>query len=611
MNRGRLVASMLTCLLLSQFCMDGQCQTSDIYELLLDGEIVQFVPAQHRGYVVKTPRRNPLIRQKELRLMAESPTFPVPEDATSIGGTLWGNTWIVHGEKPSVQSKSLHDVGNFTYMSPLFSVNGDTVAVIPEIVVCVEPGIEMDDVLSLCETLSLAAVKPMEFTTQEYLLEVLAPDADAVFAAVRELREIDWVAWAYPNTVSQLKLCGQVIPDDEYFPMQWHLYNTGQTAGTPGADINALEAWEITTGDPNIIIAIVDSGVDINHPDLIDNLASGYDFWEDDDTPEPSHEHFWDAHGTACAGLVAAKGNNAFGVTGVTWDCRIMPIRTSDPDARGISFETQAQIADAFRWAAVNGADILSNSWVWGESPTPIIHSAIVDITELNGMGRDGKGCLVLFAAGNQGGDLRYPKLYPEVITVGATDDNNMRYSYSNFGPRLDIVAPSGFMKGTPPLPVWTTDIIGLPGLSSNPVLALDSLLDYAGFGGTSMACPIAAGVAALMLSVEPNLTNVEVRHFLERSAKDLGDPGWDEYYGWGRVDARAALDMILAKRADLDDDWCVNFDDLLILIELWGTDDPLADIAPATERDGVVDDQDLELMMRYYDVEIPKTEVE
>ena len=117
----------------------------------------------------------------------------------------------------------------------------------------------------------------------------------------------------------------------------------------------------------------------------------------------------------------------------------------------------------------------------------------------------------------------------------------------------------------------------------------------------------MAAGIAALVLSIEPDLNNQEVRHFLERSAKDLGDLGWDQYYGWGRADARAALDMVLAKRADLNNDWRVDLDDLVMLIEAWATDDVLADIAPATKRDGLVDDQDLELLMRYWEVEIPQ----
>jgi hypothetical protein len=112
--------------------------------------------------------------------------------------------------------------------------------------------------------------------------------------------------------------------------------------------------------------------------------------------------------------------------------------------------------------------------------------------------------------------------------------------------------------------------------------------------------------VAALILSVEPNLTNEEVRHFLERSAKDLGDPGWDQYYGWGRVDARAALDMALAKRADLNDDWKVNWRDFAVLAQSWKTAESLGDVGPAPRPDGFVDVQDVILMGQYWLEVIP-----
>jgi len=478
----------------------------------------------------------------------------------------------------------------------------------------------------------------MEFTEQEYLIEVLGVDADAVFAALEQLNENSFVEWAAPNTAFQPKLCGQavsgglapgeqlrvaaaedtsspgVFPNDEYFPLQWHLHNTGQSGGTPGADIRTPEAWEITTGDPNIVVAVVDVGVDSHHPDLIGNLVPGYDFYDNDDQPAPSHDVSINAHGTACAGLIAAQGNNELGVTGVTWGCKIMPIRVSEfPTDQTWNEITEADSATAFRWAAAHGADVFSNSWHLFYSPQPIMHSAIVDVTTPGGLGREGKGCVFLsIAVGDSTHITTYPQKYPEVIVVGATDHKDVRCSYSNYGPELDIAAPTSpsqdlsdylTMKGRGW--VWTTDITGLPGFS--PGNLDPDILDYTRFEGTSAACPVAAGVAALILSVDPNLTSDEVRHFLERSAKDLGDPGRDDYYGWGRVDARAALDMVLAKRADINNDWKVDTEDLLILIEFWRTDEPSADIAPAAKRDGIVDELDLELMMRYWQTEIPE----
>ena len=390
-----------------------------------------------------------------------------------------------------------------------------------------------------------------------------------------------------------IAIAKQVIPNDlcgEFWQMQWHLHNTGQSGGTPDADINAPEAWDITTGDPNIVIAILDTGVDLNHPDLANNLIPGYDFLDDDDSPAPipgSHQHA--AHGTACAGIAAAQGDNGIGVVGVTWNCKIMPIRI------GLTSSTTADVgAKAFRWAASHGAHVLSCS-IDAIGDLSIVDSAIMDVTKPGGIGRNGKGCVVVAAAGNGNRSPIFPASHPAVIAVGATDDHDRRLSFSNYGPELDIVAPTGDGSS---LWVMTTDMTGIPGYMTT---------DYTYFSHTSGACPVVAGVAALILSVEPGLTSKEVRHFLTRSAKDLGDPGRDDYYGWGRVDAQAALDMVLAKRADLNNNWKVDFEDLLILIEFWGTAESSADIAPATKRDGIVNEQDLEFLIRYWQTEIPE----
>jgi subtilisin family serine protease len=580
------------------------------YVLTVGNEQLRFVPQAEKGYVVKQAKPTAGISALAGTLFLED------GQVQPMSGLDRHGIWIVENDGPASKNDAamaeLVQNGAAEYVAPLFSSNGETVAVIPEIVLRVHPGVDARQVHFLCKSMALAIIKPMEFTTQEYLLQVLGPDADAVFTALENLNNVEWIEWAAPNTASQPKLCGQVIPNDQYFLNQWHLNNTGQSGGIPNADINAPEAWEITTGDPNIVIAVIDSGVDSNHPDLVDNLVPGYDFYDNDDRPDPSTDHPVNAHGTACAGLIAARGNNGIGVAGVTWNCGIMPIRIFRVGANGMEyFITQDDRATAFRWAAVHGADILSNSWVWGKNPLPIIYSGIVDVTKSGGMGRDGKGCIVLFGAGNDSGSVFYPARYPEVIAVGASDHNDMRCYYSSYGPELDIVAPSGpgctmddwlttKRKGWP----WTTDISGLAGWNMDPFDP--NIVDYTALGGTSGACPVAAGVAALILSVEPNLTGDEVRHFLERSAKDLGAPGRDDYYGWGRVDARAALDMVLAKRADLNNDWKVDFRDFAVLAACWKTDDLRGDIGPIPRPDGVVDVQDLAVIGEYWLKEIP-----
>jgi subtilisin family serine protease len=583
------------------------------YVLTVGNEQLRFVPQAEKGYVVKQAKPKAGISALAGTLFLEE------GQVQPIGGLDRHGIWIVENDGPASRNDAamaelIHN-GAAEYAAPLFSSYGETVAVIPEIVIRVHPGVDARQVHFLCQSMSLAIIKPMEFTTQEYLLQVLGPDAEAVFTALENLNKVEWIEWAAPNTASQPKLCGQVIPNDQYFPRQWHLDNTGQSGGTPGADINAPEAWEITTGDPNIVIAVLDSGVDSNHPDLVNNLVPGYDFYDNDDRPDPSTDHWLNAHGTCCAGLIAARGNNGIGVAGVTWRCKIMPIRIFSVRADGTEvWTTQDDRATALRWAAANRADILSNSWCWGLNPLPIIYSGILDVTKSGGMGRDGKGCIVLFAAGNWIGPVRYPAKYPEVIAVGATDHNDLQSWYSDYGPELDIVAPGGGGVHTYDLDLfytlshgllWTTDMLGLPGWNkwnSDP-----NTLDYAEkFSGTSAATPVAAGVAALVLSVDPNLTNTQVQYILERSAKDLGAPGRDDYYGWGRVDARAALDMVMAKRADLNNDWKVDFRDFAVLAACWNTDDLRGDIGPIPRPDGAVDVQDLALMGEYWLKEIP-----
>jgi len=540
------------------------------YALTVGGERLWFVARPELGYVVKA-RQDAASIEALCAILKHAGAV----DIRPVGGLGRKGVSVVHSERPADENRNtvrlLRLRSDVQYAAPLFSSNGETVAIIPEIVVRVTPDTEIEQVDAICETAGCTINKRMEFTEQEYLLEVFGPDAEAVFAAVEQLGKAPEVEWACPNTAFRPKLCGQVIPNDEYFPMQWHLYNTGQSGGTPGADIRGPEAWEIATGDPNIIVAVIDSGVDSNHPDLFDNLVPGYDFYENDDKPDPALDHPINSHGTALAGLIAAQSNNGIGVAGVTWKCKIMPIRIFRVWADGKQdFLTQAEIATALRWGANNGADILSNSWLLSKNPTPICHSAILDVTKAGSIGRDGKGCVVLFAAGNDSGAIVwYPPKYPEVITVGATDHNDVRCYYSSYGPELDIVAPSSrgrtdqdWVDNQGMGWIWTTDIVGVPGRSSTHN-SDPSILDYIGSAsGTSSACPIAAGVAALILSVNPDLTNLEVAKILYQSARDLGEPGWDPYYGWGHVDARAAVEMALNwPLVYVDDDGPADFD--------------------------------------------------
>jgi subtilisin family serine protease len=504
-------------------------QAYNEYVVTVGNEELRFVAQPEAGYVVKA-------REKSGGISAPSSTLGLllTGNAKPIRGLCRRGICVVERQRPAGENEKtvrmLRANSQVEYIAPLFSSNGETVAIIPEIVVRVTPEIchgRTGELQALCQTINLAIKKRMEFTDCEYLLAVQGSDASALFAALEQLNSIDWIEWAAPNVAFQPRLCGQVMPNDERFPLQWHLHNTGQSGGTPDADINAPEAWEITTGDPNIIVAVLDAGIDPNHPDLINNLVAGYDFYEDDDSPDPALDHVLNAHGTMCAGLIAAQGNNEIGVTGVTWNCGIMSIRIDCHGSDGTYYGiTEADRATAFRWAADHGAHVLSISWTYS-SPTPILHSAIMDITKRGGIGRDGKGCVVVAGVGNDSGPVGWPAKYPEVIAVGATDHDDIRWDYSNYGPELDIVAPSGNHNPPPPhCYLWTTDISGPAGGITHPAYSYKHILDYVHFGGTSGACPVAAGVAALIFSVEPELSTDDVKHFLEQSGKDLGYPG-------------------------------------------------------------------------------------
>ncbi|NMA27983.1 MAG: S8 family serine peptidase, partial [Burkholderiales bacterium] len=293
---------------------------------------------------------------------------------------------------------------------------------------------------------------------------------------------------------------GRAISNDPLSSLQWHLDNAGQTGGTPGADIRAVNAWARTEVDPDLVVAVIDDGVEV-HEDL--NWIPGYDATGGGGpgTPAP---HL--GHGTSCAGLIGAIGNNGIGVIGVAPGVQIMPVRIVKDTGLYVGDD---DVAAGIRWAFQNGARVLSNSWNGG-LPSAEIHEAIIEATEA--------GAVVLFAAGNyQDEEVRYPARYPEAIAVGSSnqcdepkriDDQSMDLYGHNSGPEISVVAPGTSMV--------TTDLMGEAGYSAGNYTT--------NFNGTSSATPVVAGVVALMLSEGPGLTVEEVRDLLQRTADDI-DP--------------------------------------------------------------------------------------
>mgnify|MGYP000315160398 CR=1 FL=1 len=376
---------------------------------------------------------------------------------------------------------------------------------------------------------------------------------------------------AEPNLVREYAL-NSVDVDDPMRTQQWHLSRDG-VEGVPGVgQAYAKDAWAVTMGSSDVVVAVFDTGTDMDHPDLVDNIVGGFDAVGGDDDPDaecsgspdgadyapscPDNAPFRESHGTAVSGTVAAVGNNGIGVAGVCPGCKLMPVRFIGGGA-GSSMTT----ADAFIRAIDDGADIINNSWGPGASVYFPLAQAERDAFEYARVrGRDGRGAPILFAAGNETVDVILDAYAATHLTIAVSASTNLDdfALYSNYGAQIDVAAPSqGGTIEADNYGIVTADFVGEEGYSTT---------DYApAFGGTSAACPVAAGVAGLVLSQYPDLTSEQLRLALTGSAdkitatqvpwidvvgQDLAeafaydDNGHSRGFGYGRVNAAAALEL-------------------------------------------------------------------
>lgn len=389
-------------------------------------------------------------------------------------------------------------------------------------------------------------------------VDIRVPPGLSAVEFVARLQGESLLEYAEVNTLGRYE---QVTPNDTRFADQWGLNNTGQTGGTVDADIDAPEAWEDTTGSPSVVVAVLDSGIDIDHEDLecnvwvnpgedldsdgvvwdsedlngvdddsngfVDDLI-GWDFAGGDNDPSGTN-----AHGTHVSGIVAACGDNGLGVMGVAGGTgagtgvKVMPllIGNSAPDG--------AVLDDAILYAAARGARVITMSLTVGDSQA--IRDALAHAYDTDGV-------FINNASGNENTAVGFPATDSHVVAVGATNHDDLRATPSNagwgsnFGPELEVVAPG--------VDIWSTRLANAYGTG----------------GGTSYASPHVAGTAALMFSAVPTATNEEVRDCITSTAEDeVGDPtedtaGRDDYYGFGRLNAADALGCIIGNRAPLCD---------------------------------------------------------
>ncbi len=386
-----------------------------------------------------------------------------------------------------------------------------------------------DDVVALLSDRGLTLVRENRLN----IMDIHLPAGSDIMKTVRDLSATEYFRYVEPNVIGKYS----AMPNDPSFSNCWGLNNTGQTGGTNDADIDGVEAWDIETGDPGIIVAVLDSGTEYTHEDLQSNIWNnadetpgngvdddgngyvddvlGWDFEGDDNDPTGSFYH-----GTHVAGCVAAASNNGIGIAGIAGGWGGNPGASLMICMVGSSAPIGEILDDAILYAADNGARVITLSLT--VSQTTAIDDAVT-------YAYNTAGAFIDCASGNGYGAVAYPANLPLICAVGATDDTDTKADFSNYGPELELTAPG--------VDVYST--------------VLNDGYDYS--DGTSFAAPHVAGVAAVILSAAPSLTNQEVRELMWNTSDDLGAAGFDNLYGYGRVNAWAALQQTSGLYLDSD----------------------------------------------------------
>jgi subtilisin family serine protease len=368
-------------------------------------------------------------------------------------------------------------------------------------------------------------------------------------AILKIFNAMDEVEFAEPDHIGSGGGFQGLEPDDSFYNRQWGLHNDGTFhlfQATSGADIDMEEAWDMEQGDSNIVVAIIDSGVRLSHPEFAGRIwrnygdtpgngadedgngyaddVSGWDFAYDDNNPIDDL-----GHGTNVTGIIGATGNNAFGYAGVDWHCKLMIIKALDED----NFGFYSWWAAGIYYAVDNGAHVINMS-LGGTGTSATLRDAVAYAISHH--------VVVVASMGNGNTDVeQLPAVYNGVIAVGSTDPDDQRslpffwddFSGSNYGDYISVVAPGNYIYG----------------------LHHESNSNFNTYwGGTSQAAPHVSGLAALLLAQDPGRTPAEIKAIIETTAEDQvggseDTPGWDQYFGHGRINAFNALVMTSVDR--------------------------------------------------------------
>jgi len=434
-----------------------------------------------------------------------------------------------------------------------------------EIIVQFKPEVTRNEIEGILAEKGLRIIKSYD-EKNTFLLQVTDKTGENPIKAANRLVEEGKVVYAEPNLVNRFAAFYE--PLDTYFPRQWHLKSSADVDLVADASVSAPQAWDITLGSRDVVVAVVDDGFDLTHPDFVGTgkVVSPKDYVDGDANPFPEASE-GDYHGTPCAGVAIAEENGQ-GVVGVAPRCAFMPVRfplSADDDLMVEIFDYVGQ-----------RADVISCSWgpppVY--APLPQILKNKFHQLAVSG-GKRGKGCVIVFAAGNYNAPLydpnnksftwRHPDrglvetkspiingnaAHPDVIAVAASTSLNKKAAYSNWGKEVSVCAPSDnfhpldYNTYVPGRGIWTTD-------NEKYGHGFTSRSQFTGvFGGTSSATPLVAGIAALVISANPELTALEVKDILRSTTDQIVDntapPQWN---GSGKVNAFKAVQEAVSRK--------------------------------------------------------------
>ncbi len=298
--------------------------------------------------------------------------------------------------------------------------------------------------------------------------------------------------WSFSNTNTDPAAAQPIVPNDAlYSQYQWNL-----------PTIETERGWSVERGSNEVLVAVLDTGVQTDHPDLKGQIAEGVNIVDKEATPEDDV-----GHGTHVSGIIAAATNNGQGVAGLSWYNKVMPVKVLDNSGAGTTYS----VAEGIIWATDHGAKVINMS-LGNYASAEFLHDAIRYAYDHD--------VVLIAASGNDNTDRPgYPAAYPEVFAVAATDHDGNRASFSNYGDYIDVAAPGASIAST------------YPGSQ------------YAALSGTSMASPHVAALAALIRSTNPELNNEQVMQLMRDTSTDLGKPGKDDYFGYGQIDVARALE--------------------------------------------------------------------